>query len=512
VCFHRAARKTGKAKGLLRVVKGGKFMTFEFAPTPHGPWKYGLAENTGFFLHGRKRADWGKGMKAIRYLAERRSEKNKPASVPYSKIVKAVRGEDFEIKETPDRTWGHYAAEYIGPFNKLLEEEDRGEVIQNEPGVGYRIIWEVRSVDELRRPRGILRPLRVSPDLIPRTAALEKLKRVLLRERGSGQCTYLTAAAGMGGIGKTALASLAMNDPDVQQRFPDGIIAVTMGHNPSTLRIEEELCAIPMVMGESKADWTVNYAPEKIARLFEGKAVLLVVDDVWDAADVSWWPRTDLGDSAILFTTRHRDFDSAITSTAMVEADFLTPQEAREMLASRAGIKPAEALPPEADRILLHCGHRSDSSRVPAFAVCIAGTMAKNLQYNWQDVLDHFANSRIDKLKAPNYYSEHESVYDWIHASVTYLHPEDRARYLRCCVFDDDEVVPEKAFLTRWKRDLKAGEKPESQVRRWLATLHNACLLNWNGEDREITFHDLHLDYIRWHASLAVVKTPAAKP
>jgi NB-ARC domain len=487
-------------------------MTFEFGPTARGPWKYVLAENIGFFLNGRKRSDWNKVLKAIFYLAERRSKEDKPTSVPYSKIVKAVRGEGFEITETPDRAWGHYAAEYIGPFNKLLEQEDRGEVIQNEQGVGYRITWEVQCVDELRRPRGVLRPLRVSPDLIPRTAAVEKLKQALLREPGSGQCTYLTAAAGMGGIGKTALASLAMNDPEVQHRFPDGIIAVTMGRNPSKLRIEEELRAIPLVMEESTAEWTENYAPEKIASLFEGKAVLLVVDDVWDAADITWLPRTDLGNSAMLFTTRHRNFDSAVTSTAMVEADFLTPEEAREMLASRAGLKNMKELPPEADRVLLHCGHRSDSSRVPAFAVCIAGTMAKNLQYNWQDVLDHFANSRIDELKAPNQYSEHESVYDWIHASVAFMEPSDRARYLRCCVFQDDEVVPENTFLTRWKRYLKAGEKPESQVRRWLATLHNACLLNWNGEDREITFHDLHLDYIRWHASPAVVKTPAARP
>src|ERR1019366_2647247 len=155
------------------------------------------------------------------------------------------------------------------------------EAIRNGRYLGYWFAWPVTKLpDEDAASRsGILRHLHVSPKLLPRKAALEKLKRVLLRDREADTCTYLTAAAGMGGIGKTVLASLAMRDPEVQARFPGGIIAITIGRDPSDLWLLKEAKAIHEALVRSTPDWKeLTDIYDKVLQLLKNKAVLLVVD------------------------------------------------------------------------------------------------------------------------------------------------------------------------------------------------------------------------------------------
>jgi hypothetical protein len=355
------------------------------------------------------------------------------------------------------------------------------------------------------KPRGrLLRHLQVPEALMARAPTLEKLKAVLLRGSDSGRATCLTAAAGMGGLGKTVLAALAMEDPEVQERFSDGIIGVTIGNSPDKDHLLREIGAIAEALGVSKRGWTRENARDRIGRLFENKAVLLVIDDIWSAADVDWRPRIGKGNSAILFTTRQQDLYLSITGTEMVEVDFLTKEEARALLAFHAKVD-VEDLPPDVNEILQHCGLREnkEDSRVPAFAVCIAGKMVSTPTGNWGAVLKHFVDSRIDWIVAPSDYSDHKSIYDWIHASVTFLLPEDQERYLKCSILDENEVVEFDDFFILWADYLLEGsdEAAQEQIGHWLQSLHNASLLNWDKRSNVVTFHDLQLDYVKCRAS-----------
>ncbi|MSV29911.1 MAG: glycosyltransferase [Bryobacterales bacterium] len=333
------------------------------------------------------------------------------------------------------------------------------------------------SAPQPHPPKRILRALRVPGDMLPRKAAVEKLKRVLLRERAPNQRTLLTAAAGMGGIGKTVLASLVMEDPDVQARFPDGIVGLTIGRQPPESQLHSEIQQIPTSFNASTEGWDRNTAYGRIERLLQHKAVLIVLDDVWDVNDIGWMPHT-LGDSAILITTRSAEIRTAIAGTEIVEADFLEPAEARELLAHRAGVA-EENLPPEAAGILSHCGGL-------AFAVSMAGAMLNGAEA-WSDVVTLFSNSRIDEVGLPQEYQKHKNIFDITHSSVEYLPERDRERYLACCVFPDDVAIPETVFGVLW-------DDPKT-YKLTLATLKKRFLLNW---DRGVvTFHDLQLDYLR---------------
>jgi CO dehydrogenase nickel-insertion accessory protein CooC1 len=49
------------------------------------------------------------------------------------------------------------------------------------------------------------------------------------------------AITGMGGIGKTVLASALAHEPEVRQAFPDGIYWLTIGQKPNLLDLQNQL-------------------------------------------------------------------------------------------------------------------------------------------------------------------------------------------------------------------------------------------------------------------------------
>ena len=82
------------------------------------------------------------------------------------------------------------------------------------------------------------------PNYLPREVDLAGLKQKLLSEGATLGITGKSSAVGvqgMGGIGKTVLASALAHDTDVRQAFPDGIYWLTIGQKPDVLDLQNQL-------------------------------------------------------------------------------------------------------------------------------------------------------------------------------------------------------------------------------------------------------------------------------
>ena len=93
------------------------------------------------------------------------------------------------------------------------------------------------------------------------------------------------ALVGMGGVGKTILATAIARDPAVQAAFPDGIAWVEAGPQATPTQLQERLAA--RLTGEAVSFPAAEVGRHRLAELLAGRAFLLVIDDIWDAEALS---------------------------------------------------------------------------------------------------------------------------------------------------------------------------------------------------------------------------------
>jgi hypothetical protein len=89
----------------------------------------------------------------------------------------------------------------------------------------------------------------MAPDLpsqfITRPSEFAALKNLLLAPEVSATVALGTALRGAGGFGKTTLATALCHDPDIVERFDDGILWVTLGPTPDVPRSLLSVYACP---------------------------------------------------------------------------------------------------------------------------------------------------------------------------------------------------------------------------------------------------------------------------
>ncbi|CAN6165339.1 unnamed protein product [Urochloa humidicola] len=105
---------------------------------------------------------------------------------------------------------------------------------------------------------------------------------------------------GMGGLGKTTLAQLVYNDPEIQKHFELRIwVCVSDDFDVDSLA--------DRIVKESGCTPSGSSAPEKLQNAVSGKRYLLVLDDVWNRDDPSKWKKLKSylhHDGSVLTTTR----------------------------------------------------------------------------------------------------------------------------------------------------------------------------------------------------------------
>jgi hypothetical protein len=158
----------------------------------------------------------------------------------------------------------------------------------------------------------------LTDDFVKRPAELDSLIGALLDKNREEPVAITAALKGAGGFGKTTLARALCHNEAVLDAFHDGILWLTLGQKPGDLigRVQD---LIEVLTGQRAGFQTLDAATTRLAELIADRRLLIVIDDVWQAADVQPFLRG--GPScARLITTRNSDTLPAGTRRILVDA------------------------------------------------------------------------------------------------------------------------------------------------------------------------------------------------
>lgn len=169
---------------------------------------------------------------------------------------------------------------------------------------------------------------------VPRPEITAALKDRLLTEKSATPGILVVSGIyGLGGIGKSTLAAALVHDSEVQEHFPDGIFWATLGQQPEILSLLSGW--IQALRDYDFRPTTVEAASAHLRTLLQDKAVLMVVDDVWEPKHAKQFqvggPRCQM-----LITTRRADVVDEI-GAELHQIDVMTPQQSLDLLAARLG-------------------------------------------------------------------------------------------------------------------------------------------------------------------------------
>ncbi|MCE5166152.1 hypothetical protein HAX54_015174, partial [Datura stramonium] len=193
----------------------------------------------------------------------------------------------------------------------------------------------------------------------------------------------VVSIVGMGGIGKTTLATKLYNDLCIISHFDIRAKAT----------VSQEHCARNVLLGllSSTSDEPYDELADRLQKLLKGKRYLIVIDDIWTTR--AWddiklcFPDCDNG-SRILLTTRNVDVaEYASSGKPPYHMRLMNFDEARSLLYKKVFAK--DSFPPEfeqlGEQIALKCGG------LPLAIAVIAGLLSKigKALSEWQSVAEN---------------------------------------------------------------------------------------------------------------------------
>jgi tetratricopeptide (TPR) repeat protein len=169
----------------------------------------------------------------------------------------------------------------------------------------------------------------------------------LLDRLRTGGTTAITALRGLGGIGKSALAAVAIRQLHQEGRYPDGIAVVLAAGltNPVTVLIQALTRFDPLRRPPEATD--LAGLAETAQRLLADKKTLIVLDNIepgWPVEQVVA-PLAAAG-ATVLLTARQALSAAAVPEEGSKVLDLLTPAQALELFAQSYGKGTSDYLSP----------------------------------------------------------------------------------------------------------------------------------------------------------------------
>jgi WD40 repeat protein len=368
---------------------------------------------------------------------------------------------------------------------KLLHAED----FRDDALYAQHLANLIRQLSEPIAPVGKLVAVpELPPGFLEQSNRIKALRDMLLIDLQKPVVVSGAAARvglqGMGGIGKSVLASALAHRPEVRRAFPDGIFWITLGQEPNLAELQRWLAR---ELGDPALFADEHSGKECLRTLLDGRKVLLVLDDVWQREHAEAFNVVGAM-GRILLTTRDAGLVTALASQEThYRVELPTEAEAEAIFAAAAQLKPGE-LPAATHEIVAQCG------RLP-LALALCGGMVEG-GVSPQDVLEALREHDLEFLSTDHPAEEqHRNAWKAMDVSLRVLPPEQRERFAELAVFPLDRGAPEAAVATLWEH---TGGLIPRHARKLLADFAARSLVQLSAPadgdkqgERRMTLHDL---------------------
>jgi WD40 repeat protein len=353
-----------------------------------------------------------------------------------------------------------------------------------------QVLWD-KLLTQLRTPYQRQRVPFMAEDLpadyVPRSTALNQITSNFIDDIREEPRAVTLALKGAGGFGKTTLARAVCADERIQAAFDDGILWVTFGEKVENLTGKVDDLVYTLTGKHSNANTLETVTAELVNALAE-RDILLVLDDVWDAAHLK--PFLQGGTRcARLITTR--DAATLPPGTQKINIDEMSRPEAVTLL--RRGLPAGEEAAFE--RLAQRLGYW------PLLLKLVNGALRDTVLDFHQPLLDALndMNQGLDEggltvFDLDNTTDRSKAVRMTIELSLSRLSAEEKGRFEQLVIFPEDINIPLEIVGRLWGIS-------GVFTRRLCGRLFNMSLLvEYNLETGTLRLHDIVRDYLKQSA------------
>jgi hypothetical protein len=323
---------------------------------------------------------------------------------------------------------------------------------------------------------------------VDRPDARNRLKSALLNEEFHITGTLVISAIyGLGGIGKSVLASALAHEPEVQAKFPDGVLWVTLGQQPEILAFLSNW--IQALRDFDYKPTTIDTASTHLRSLLRNKSLLLIVDDAWSAEAIE--PFLVGGNGCrVLVTTR----EARIQGARQIYLEEMNAEESIALIENYL------------QRILTETERKlalkfSDAVGYLPLALDLAAGQVQD-GVNWEDLLAAFKQeiTYLEVLDSPDLEEattekarKQRSLTASFNLSLNRLKPELKEYFSWMGVLPEDISIGAEAMATIWDISLDNAQRTLRELRR------RSLLLDGLAREKAQTYrmHDLIHDTAR---------------
>ena len=330
------------------------------------------------------------------------------------------------------------------------------------------------------------------PNHIPRPDDLTRLRQAILDLKGRAATNpshiRMIGLQGMGGIGKSVLATALVWDEALRQTFTDGLFWLSIGQTPMLATRQKQL-ATGLKPTEEHIFQDAQEGRAELGRLLAHKHCLIILDDIWELNHVTAFDALAESQSLILITTRNAGLVESLGAIAY-NVDLLEEDEALNLLYQAAEINRPARPEPRALAVVRECG------RLP-LAVAMIGGMVRNRPSPWQRALRRLQKADLSRIKETFPHYPYPDLLRAIQVSVEALGEsladlQPIERYLDLAVFPKETPIPLGTLEILWEPagldELDTEDLTDALVGRSLAQ---------RDKEGALHLHDLQVVYVR---------------